>query len=831
MALELRGASLRLCLLLTLLFSPGVAAGHPLGVEDLLKQEAFDFAAFDPSGRWLMLEVQTPYLQAASFENYYLSRTRRARILKVDLRRPGRPRLAFPQPRGGYLMGAFSPSGARLIVYRTRKFRREMGVLTLATGEVRWLGFGVEMDFWGATSVWRSEREILALALGPGDRPYQERGSLAAMLDLPHLWTRALFGGGATAKTLGSGALIGVYPLQADRRLLEVDVARGVKRVLARGPFESLSLSRSGDRLAVVRLDARTAPNPGTLLTADWAGRRRSLQVLDVSDGSTIALDKDLNVVPLSLRWSPSSALLFASGDQDALGQPAQLNILRPGRGRAEAIQVDPAGPQLDPVARGVHADWMSEDVLAFGRLPGRSHGDWFLWSKGGPINLTAAMGSPPAQLSALDGTAALAIDDTGLWRLSRDGPARNVLPAAHLSALGPIDGNLPGPAPIDEPGSRRGAFSASSGPNAGLFKIGMDGRVQPILLPADGPAHWAGSQSTRITATNGAFSVRVSRDAHGVDQVDLQTGAGKVLPLLTLNRHFATVDWAKPVSIDHPTEGGRVARDWVYLPPFAVAGHRYPLVVLGYPGRVHMTEPPAGRPGADQVDDNPQLIAAAGFAVLVPSLPRTGNDLVDKLPAAVEGAVDRASRVPQIDAARLGFWGHSAGGLLGYRLASETRSFGAIVAAAGISDLISFRGQTAPSAKLGPDWDTSIRYPLAWTERGQGGLQATPLTDLAHYERASPVLSAGKIETPLLIVQGDQDPASYAQAEEMFSALYRQGKDAMFVSFFGEGHTISSPPNMRLYFRTAVDFLSQRLGKGEPARARPERWSASPAP
>jgi len=46
--------------------------------------------------------------------------------------------------------------------------------------------------------------------------------------------------------------------------------------------------------------------------------------------------------------------------------------------------------------------------------------------------------------------------------------------------------------------------------------------------------------------------------------------------------------------------------------------------------------------------------------------------------------------------------------------------------------------------------------------------------------------------------IQGDMDFMGMDQAEEFFSALYRQGKRAEFLRYWGEGHEISSEPNVR---------------------------------
>lgn len=60
--------------------------------------------------------------------------------------------------------------------------------------------------------------------------------------------------------------------------------------------------------------------------------------------------------------------------------------------------------------------------------------------------------------------------------------------------------------------------------------------------------------------------------------------------------------------------------------------------------------------------------------------------------------------------------------------------------------------------------------------EAGQGRIGAPPWKDAAAYLRNSPLFYADRIETPLLIVQGDMDYVAIQQGEELFSALYRQG-------------------------------------------------------
>jgi len=45
-----------------------------------------------------------------------------------------------------------------------------------------------------------------------------------------------------------------------------------------------------------------------------------------------------------------------------------------------------------------------------------------------------------------------------------------------------------------------------------------------------------------------------------------------------------------------------------------------------------------------------------------------------------------------------------------------------------------------------------------------------------------------------MLIIAADRDAAPLQQAEQLFSALMVQGKDAQLLTYWGEGHAIGSP-------------------------------------
>jgi hypothetical protein len=74
----------------------------------------------------------------------------------------------------------------------------------------------------------------------------------------------------------------------------------------------------------------------------------------------------------------------------------------------------------------------------------------------------------------------------------------------------------------------------------------------------------------------------------------------------------------------------------------------------------------------------------------------------------------------------------------------------------------------------------------------------APPWRDAARYLRNSPLFSVDRVQTPLLIVYGDLDINNAPQGEEFFTGLYREGKRAQLVMYWGEGHGIESPANAR---------------------------------
>jgi len=265
-------------------------------------------------------------------------------------------------------------------------------------------------------------------------------------------------------------------------------------------------------------------------------------------------------------------------------------------------------------------------------------------------------------------------------------------------------------------------------------------------------------------------------------------------------------------------------------LPYGYTKGKRYPLVVWVYSGQmIPMPETEDVCVSCDlQPSDilrdlfmNPQVLAAKGYLVLTPSMPlpskarSTRPSLSSDEPAkhlldGVLPAIDKVIELGYADAKRVAVMGHSFGGFDTYSIITQTDRFKAAIAIAGSSDFVSRYGTFSP-------WNRYSSAPLdisqmSWAEAGQAGLGAPPWSDPEVYLRNSPVFHADKIETPLLIIQGDMDFVPIQQGEEMFTAMQRLNKKCRFVRYYGAGHEITKPSQAKDMWRRIFGWLDENL-------------------
>jgi dipeptidyl aminopeptidase/acylaminoacyl peptidase len=794
------------------------AEARPYTLEDMLDLRSLGNVSADPSGRWLMMEVGRPYRDAPRFDNEAEERMVLTQLFQVDLERPGPAKLAFDQSsRAGYISGPFSPSGGSMVVVRNQDHRTTLGVLDLAHRRVRWLGFGAERADFGETVVWLSDHQLLALVMPASDRPYRERLYDAAMQRLPGLWQRSARGLGPTDVLIGSGRYQDIHPEDPLRRLVEVDLLTGRSRTLAVGSFESLSLSATGRKIAVVETAGRLQPDPKALITFGTPWQHRRVRLYDLATDRLSPQVQGLDLQIYGLRWSRTGDTLLAYGVDDR--SPEAASQLWEIDARAKAHLLSLAGLKLTLVAGVLQQeprfDWVGQDIVVYAQSAEAKRSDWYrLRADGPPILLTGALKTPPPALTAvMDDRLILAADD-GLWSVGLNGEARAQPETSGLQLFSPKRLNTTLPlAPDAAPDGRKlaGVRSTAAGFLPGGLKNGLwtngavalSDTVQPL-------AAWREGMAGKVVDTHGVARIFVSSHARKAD-------------VLNLNPQLASVDFVTPVVIPHIGASGEALKSWLYLPGQIDPARPPPLVIMGYPGAVYSGPPSGGQPGMYYpIDMNPQLAVAHGYAVLIPSLPKDPGETEPGLAwtKTLESLIDAATIGGRVDVHRTAFWGQSFGGFAAFNLAVHSDRFAAIIAASAVSDMISVRGQQFPSAWLSPEWPLALITLDGWTEAGQAHLMATPWSDPDRYLRNSAALHADRIKTPLLIIEGDQDFLGVEQGREMFAELYRLDKDALFTTFYGEGHGIASPPNIKAYQRLAYRFLDDAFARTAPSSA-----------
>ncbi len=91
-------------------------------------------------------------------------------------------------------------------------------------------------------------------------------------------------------------------------------------------------------------------------------------------------------------------------------------------------------------------------------------------------------------------------------------------------------------------------------------------------------------------------------------------------------------------------------------------------------------------------------------------------------------------------------------------------------------------------------------------------GADAPPWEQPERYRVNSPLWRAASVHTPLLLVHGDQDFIPVQQAEEFFTALYRQDKRVELVRYAGEEHTIGLRENVLDLWRRIDKWLRETM-------------------
>ncbi len=303
------------------------------------------------------------------------------------------------------------------------------------------------------------------------------------------------------------------------------------------------------------------------------------------------------------------------------------------------------------------------------------------------------------------------------------------------------------------------------------------------------------------------AYGTSVSTPNH-LTAIDLKKGSWRLLddPGAKTYRDV-TCGKVDPWSCVLP--GGERLDGRVYYPRNYNPARKYPVIVYYYGGTSPVTRDYGGRypkniwAGQDYFVYVPEPSGATGYGQEFAA--RHVNDWGHRTAGEViAGTTAFLAAHTAADPERVGCIGASYGGFLTMYLVTQTDIYSAAVSHAGISNITSYWGAGFWGYAYGA---RALAHSFPWSHQEL-------------YVNQSPLFSADKIHTPLLLVHGSADTnVPVGESISLFTALKLLGREVEFVRIEGQNHWILDRDQRIVWNDTIMAFFAKWL------KERPAWW------
>ncbi|MFL2124356.1 prolyl oligopeptidase family serine peptidase [Marinilactibacillus psychrotolerans] len=319
------------------------------------------------------------------------------------------------------------------------------------------------------------------------------------------------------------------------------------------------------------------------------------------------------------------------------------------------------------------------------------------------------------------------------------------------------------------------------------VYKGDKKGKYEKLV---DEKFHLTGGD---LTGSENIIAVTYSTSIKPSEVGLLDLGTGKIEVLYDPNADFVS----EHMIVEPEMFWYRGADDWKiqgwYIPPITQE-EKHPAILY-----IH---------GGPQVNygetffHEMQKLSGQGYGVILLN-PRGGNGYGQEFVASILGDYGNKDyedlmigtdyvleKHPNIDKNNVYLAGGSYGGFMTNWIVGHTNRFKAAVTQRCISNWISFYG----TSDIGPHF---VEFQLQ-----------QDLSNMEELWRMSPLAYAQKVETPLLIIHGEEDlRCPQEQAEQMYIAMKKKGVETKLITFPKSSHGLSRMglPNLRLERMDAI--------------------------
>jgi dipeptidyl aminopeptidase/acylaminoacyl peptidase len=795
-----------------------VQAQRPLTVQDVLKLEELGSVAVSPDGEWLAYVIKRPRAQAFYYKGFSDDRS----DVWVVSTKGGQPKnLTHGAKDGaGFWAPQWSPDGRLLAMLSTRGGNIHLWVLELPTNRLRRvIADVVDNDIIPDAPLWVSNRSLF-VPVRPADQTESRmtvtsRAAERAIRDWPKAWKGQL-----SANVIETGNPSAEK--RTEGKLLLVDVKTGGQRLVTSGYIRQMRPSPDGRFVAFLKMADKIVPDTTPLPAWQYQGDRAYLFRAEIATATgeivTGGVSQIRGVFPGTLTWAPEGSTLALAGYDGERATTATIFRYDPSTSTLETLST--TGLEiLSPFQTGSGLPLRvsrTREILVFTRSvqsisapaePTRPEW-WKVGRDGAPTRLTGDGRAVPSSLIAeRESDTFVGLVGGDLLRFNvATGTTQNL-----TEAFGPSISSIVWPSRVPAQGIDRVVVRVPGEPNAGYYEIDLKTGKQRMIANQSARAsvsEYLPKQSLMLFSLNDRFGTRMWFSGPTSTQNHM---------VLETNTFLKTIAEGGLKRIEYRSLSNESLTGWIILPVGYQEGRRYPLVAWVYPGSTYGRQSPRSASLNWTVSLlNLQLLASHGYAVLLPSMPIAdvagASDPIAELPDGVLPAIDKAIELGIADSTCLGLMGQSYGGYATYGLVTQTNRFKAAVALAGASDLISLYGQFDPRTRYDSDPHERMFMP-AMSENGQYRMGVPPWKDPQRFIRNSPLFFVDRVETPVMIIQGDMDYVPFQQGEEFFMGLYRTNKRGAFVRYLGEDHLLQSPANARDMWRRVFAWFDEFFG------------------